>query len=115
MSSDDGLTPSERRLLDYVVGAGSNDPDTFDAHKSIDRTTEELLEGEDIEVETTVDPGEEMIVRYHTEDDDHVCLVCAHFEGEEYDIGDEHRPQLPIHPNCRCWYEHVVTGEILAE
>jgi hypothetical protein len=128
------LTSSEKRLIDRIVASGSHDPDAFDAQKSIDRTTEELAEESfgDLNEQGTVGTSEDVMdesdlepesvhqtdlqyVQFHTEEDDRVCPICEFFEREEFELDDDGRPQIPLHPNCRCWWEHVATGETLTE
>ena len=35
------------------------------------------------------------------------CLICGSLDGEVYE-GDEGRPELPLHPRCRCLYVPVM-------
>lgn len=46
-------------------------------------------------------------VRFVTELDRKVCPVCQAFQGEVYEQDDVRKPDIPIHPNCRCHYEYV--------
>ena len=43
---------------------------------------------------------------WHSEDDERICDDCASHNGEVFeDKGDI--PDVPVHPNCRCWVEEV--------
>ncbi len=43
---------------------------------------------------------------WHSEDDERICDDCASHDGEVFeDKGDI--PDIPVHPNCRCWVEEV--------
>jgi len=46
--------------------------------------------------------------------DDFICLPLA---GNEYGIDDPNRPRIPedTHPNCRCYYVHKSTHEIVTD
>lgn len=57
-----------------------------------DRATEQLQSG---------------LVRFITELDFKVCAICAVFDQETYRVDDPEKPQIPLHPNCRCHYEYV--------
>jgi SPP1 gp7 family putative phage head morphogenesis protein len=38
------------------------------------------------------------------------CAVCAGLDGKYFDIDDVAKPEIPIHPECRCVYINVPTG-----
>jgi len=40
--------------------------------------------------------------RWHSEDGDNTCDECASRDGEIYD-SEEDIPEIPVHPNCRCY------------
>lgn len=40
--------------------------------------------------------------RWHSEDEDNTCDECASRDGEVYESEDD-IPEIPVHPNCRCW------------
>lgn len=40
---------------------------------------------------------------------------CDDYADEEYDISDPDIPILPIHPNCKCYWEDADTGEVLGQ
>lgn len=35
------------------------------------------------------------------------CSECADYDGKYYDIDDDSKPEIPVHPNCRCVYINV--------
>jgi SPP1 gp7 family putative phage head morphogenesis protein len=35
------------------------------------------------------------------------CEECAAYDGKYYDIDDDNKPDIPLHPNCRCLYINV--------
>ncbi len=41
---------------------------------------------------------------WHSEDDDRICDDCASLNGEIFEDKDD-IPEIPVHPNCRCWVE----------
>jgi len=41
---------------------------------------------------------------FTTEDDINVCPVCYPYHDRIYSFDDEFKPELPIHPHCRCRY-----------
>lgn len=41
---------------------------------------------------------------WHSESDEFICDDCAAHDGELFENTDE-IPELPVHPNCRCWVE----------
>lgn len=41
---------------------------------------------------------------WHSEDDEHICDDCASHDGEIFEDKDD-IPEIPVHPNCRCWVE----------
>lgn len=46
----------------------------------------------------------EKIWIWHSEDDDRICDDCASHDGEVFEYNDD-IPEIPLHPNCRCWVE----------
>ena len=40
---------------------------------------------------------------------------CDDYADEVYEIGSSDMPELPIHPNCKCYYEDEETGEYLGQ
>ena len=59
---------------------------------------------------TTDATGRNVIIRkvwiWHAELDDRVCEECESFSDEIYE-DEESIPNIPHHPNCRCWIEEV--------
>ena len=43
---------------------------------------------------------------WHSEDDERICDDCASHNGEVFENKDD-IPDVPVHPNCRCWIEEV--------
>ena len=43
---------------------------------------------------------------WHNEDDERICDDCASHNGEVFEDKDD-IPDVPVHPNCRCWVEEV--------
>ena len=43
---------------------------------------------------------------WHSEDDERICDDCASHNGEVFEDKDD-IPEIPVHPNCRCWVEEV--------
>ena len=43
---------------------------------------------------------------WHSEDDERICDDCASYEGEVFEDKND-IPDVPVHPNCRCWVEEV--------
>lgn len=41
---------------------------------------------------------------WHSEDDERICDDCAAHDGEIFEDKDD-IPDVPLHPNCRCWVE----------
>lgn len=35
------------------------------------------------------------------------CEECASYDGQYFDIDDDSKPDIPLHPNCRCCYINV--------
>ena len=35
------------------------------------------------------------------------CEECAEYDGKYFDIDDDSKPDIPLHPNCRCLYINV--------
>ncbi len=43
---------------------------------------------------------------WHSEDDERICDDCTSHNGEVFEDKDD-IPDIPVHPNCRCWVEEV--------
>lgn len=52
-------------------------------------------------------------VQFQTEPDGKVCPICGEYDGDYYDFLDDSKPFPPLHPNCRCYYIYVPTGQIV--
>ena len=40
------------------------------------------------------------------------CEECLKHHGEVFQLDDPNKPELPIHPNCRCKYELLTPNEV---
>ncbi|MBQ7185208.1 MAG: DUF2778 domain-containing protein [Alphaproteobacteria bacterium] len=47
---------------------------------------------------------------WHSEDDERICDDCAAHDGEVFEDKDD-IPEIPVHPNCRCWVEEQELDE----
>lgn len=47
---------------------------------------------------------------WHSEDDERICDDCASHNGEVFENKDD-IPDVPVHPNCRCWVEEITFDE----
>ena len=47
-------------------------------------------------------------LQWATMGDDLVCDICEGNEGE-YELDDDFLPTMPVHVNCRCYWEIVVS------
>ena len=57
------------------------------------------------------DPEPELVTSnciwiWHAENDQHICDDCASHNGEVFEDKND-IPEIPVHPNCRCWVEEV--------
>ena len=43
---------------------------------------------------------------WRSEDDEHICDDCAMLDNTVFESQDE-IPNVPLHPNCRCWVEEL--------
>jgi len=43
--------------------------------------------------------------RFTTAMDDKVCTLCEDYEEEVFAEDDPNKPEIPLHPNCRCEWE----------
>jgi len=43
---------------------------------------------------------------WHSENDEHICEYCTTLDGTVFENKDD-IPDVPVHPNCRCWVEEV--------
>ena len=42
------------------------------------------------------------------------CEECLKHHGEVFQLDDPNKPELPIHPNCRCKYELLTPNEVVS-
>lgn len=57
-------------------------------------------------------------LKFMTQQDSKVDdLICLPKQGEIYDKDDPRRPRIPfqLHPNCRCFWQDVLTGKNLGQ
>ena len=47
---------------------------------------------------------------WHSEDDERICDDCASHNGEVFEDKND-IPDVPVHPNCRCWVEEITFDE----
>ena len=47
---------------------------------------------------------------WHSEDDERICDDCASHNGEVFEDKND-IPDVPVHPNCRCWVEEIKFDE----
>lgn len=40
--------------------------------------------------------------------DTKTCKRCQKYDGKPFDVNDSNRPQLPLHPRCRCCYVETI-------
>ena len=50
---------------------------------------------------------EPQLVRFVSDKGPNSCKACLEHHGKIFKQDDPNKPQLPIHPNCRCRYEEV--------
>lgn len=53
-------------------------------------------------------------VRFISDKGPNSCKACLAHHGKIFRMDDPEKPQLPIHPNCRCRYEEIKESEIIA-
>ena len=46
-------------------------------------------------------------VQFVAENNGRTCIACQRWHGKIFDKDDPLRPQLPLHPNCRCRYQDI--------
>ena len=42
--------------------------------------------------------------------DSKTCRHCQKYDGKKFDINDPNRPELPLHPYCRCCYTEIINN-----
>ena len=43
-----------------------------------------------------------ILVKFISDKGENTCDVCLKFHGKTFQIDDQEKPELPIHPNCKC-------------
>ena len=54
------------------------------------------------------------LVRFVSEQSENSCRDCLKHHNQIFEENDKDRPELPIHPNCRCKYELLTQEEVTA-
>lgn len=57
---------------------------------------------------------EEIRLEFTTRKDERVCPICNPLDGKRYDFDDPSKPDIPVHPNCRCRYLEVKKGKAVS-
>lgn len=52
------------------------------------------------------------LVRFVSEKGENSCDDCLKYHNQIFEENDKNRPELPIHPNCRCKYEYLTSSEV---
>ncbi len=65
------------------------------------------MEIKDLLDKLTGAPVEEKMLIYVAEQTATTCSACAANAGKVFRVSDPERPQLPLHPNCACYYEEI--------
>ena len=55
---------------------------------------------------------EPQLVRFVSDKGPNSCKACLEHHGRIFKQNDPNKPQLPIHPNCRCKYEELTTDKV---
>ena len=50
------------------------------------------------------------LVKFLSDKGPNSCEECLKHHGEIFQVDDPNKPELPIHPNCRCKYEPIDTS-----
>lgn len=92
-------------LMQSDAYTNSNDPD----HASVAAQVAKYFQDK-YGNSTTDATGRNVAIRkvwvWHAEVDDRVCEECESFSEEIYE-DQESIPNIPHHPNCRCWIEEI--------
>lgn len=46
-------------------------------------------------------------LEFVAENDQKCCQLCRGFDGKIFRDDDPERPEIPLHPNCRCRYRII--------
>lgn len=57
---------------------------------------------------------EEIQLEFTTRKDERVCPICSPLDGKRYDFDDPSKPDIPVHPNCRCRFLEVKNGKAIS-
>lgn len=52
------------------------------------------------------------LVKFISDKGPNSCEDCLKHHGEVFQLDDPEKPELPIHPNCRCKYELLTLNEV---
>ena len=52
------------------------------------------------------------LIRFISDKGPNSCEDCLKHHGEVFQFDDPEKPELPIHPNCRCKYELLTPNEV---
>ena len=52
------------------------------------------------------------LVKFISDKGPNSCEDCLKHHGEVFQLDDPEKPELPIHPNCRCKYELLTPNEV---
>jgi hypothetical protein len=70
---------------------------------------ESSLEAESFNLAVVTNPYGLMMFQISGPLDDRTCFICSEYAGQAFRKG-EYMPELPIHPNCRHFWEIVPTS-----
>ena len=54
------------------------------------------------------------LVKFVSDKGPNSCEDCLKHHGEVFQLDDPEKPELPIHPNCRCKYELLTQDDIIS-
>ena len=82
----------------------------------IPKIASSLEEPKEVRIVVVADGEPTDEVRFETEMDERVCPICEDLDSDVYLLEDD-KPHIPedTHPNCRCYYIYVDTGEDVPE
>lgn len=56
--------------------------------------------------------SEVKLVKFVSDKGPNSCEKCLAFHGKVFRADDPEKPELPIHPHCRCRYEELSKSEV---
>lgn len=69
-----------------------------------------------MDIETIIksleDAQQEQLVQFIADKGSNSCPQCLQYNGKIYKEDDSGKPELPLHPNCRCKYEPVENSRL---